>query len=120
MKVRVDVFAVCMALLPIWGEDRATNRNSDGWFMGFTPSLVSGCMGGGEERDIQFDTMVRRSGLLWHFHLGTYMQKVYKESRVWDILRGEISIYLEFRPLQPITDGQFFEQQKQYEVWILF
>ena len=34
------------------GKTGTTNRNSDGWFMGFTPTLVSGCWVGGEERDI--------------------------------------------------------------------
>ena len=33
-----------------------------GWFMGFTPSLVSGCWVGGEDRDIHFDTMLHGQG----------------------------------------------------------
>ena len=45
------------------GKTGTTNRNSDGWFMGFTPSLVSGVWVGGEERDIHFDTMVDGQGL---------------------------------------------------------
>ena len=44
------------------GKTGTTNRNSDGWFMGFTPSLVSGCWVGGEERDIHFDTMLNGQG----------------------------------------------------------
>ena len=45
------------------GKTGTTNRNSDGWFMGFTPSLVSGCwVGGGEERDIHFDPMTYGQG----------------------------------------------------------
>ena len=39
-----------------------TNYNADGWFMGFTPSLVSGCWVGGEDRDIHFDTMLHGQG----------------------------------------------------------
>lgn len=34
------------------GKTGTTNRNADAWFMGFTPSLVSGCWVGGEDRDI--------------------------------------------------------------------
>ena len=30
------------------GKTGTTNYNADGWFMGFTPSLVSGCWVGGE------------------------------------------------------------------------
>lgn len=38
------------------GKTGTTNDNSDSWFMGFTPSLVSGCWVGGDERDIHFGT----------------------------------------------------------------
>ena len=44
------------------GKTGTTNYNADGWFMGFTPSLVSGCWGGGEDRDIHFDTMLHGQG----------------------------------------------------------
>lgn len=62
------------------GKTGTTNRNSDGWFMGFTPSLVSGCWVGGEERDIHFDTMTYGQGArlalpVW----AKYMQKVYAD-----------------------------------------
>ena len=43
------------------GKTGTTNYNADGWFMGFTPSLVSGCWVGGEDRDIHFDKV-----LPWH------------------------------------------------------
>lgn len=41
----------------IGGKTGTTNNNSDGWFMGFVPRLVSGCWVGGEDRDIHFDKM---------------------------------------------------------------
>lgn len=44
------------------GKTGTTNFNADGWFMGFTPSLVSGCWVGGEDRDIHFDTMLHGQG----------------------------------------------------------
>ena len=40
----------------IGGKTGTTNRNSDAWFIGFTPQLVSGAWVGGEDRDIHFDT----------------------------------------------------------------
>ncbi len=63
------------------GKTGTTNSNSDGWFMGFTPSLVSGCWVGGEERDIHFDTMTYGQGAslalpIW----AKYMNKVYKDT----------------------------------------
>lgn len=64
----------------IGGKTGTTNRNSDGWFMGFTPQLVSGCWVGGEDRDIHFDSMVYGQGAsmalpIWAY----YMQKVYAD-----------------------------------------
>ncbi len=58
-----------------------TNRNSDAWFMGFTPSLVSGCWVGGDDRDIHFDSTYMGQGAnmalpVW----ALYMQKVFADS----------------------------------------
>ena len=62
------------------GKTGTTNRNSDGWFMGFIPSLVSGCWVGGEERDIHFDTMRDGQGASMALPIwGLYMQKVYAD-----------------------------------------
>ncbi len=64
----------------IGGKTGTTNRNSDGWFMGFTPQLVSGCWVGGEDRDIHFDTMAYGQGAsmalpIWAY----YMQRIYSD-----------------------------------------
>ena len=62
------------------GKTGTTNRNSDGWFMGFTPSLVSGCWVGGEERDIHFDLMRDGQGAALALPVWTkYMHKVYAD-----------------------------------------
>lgn len=57
-----------------------TNRNADAWFMGFTPSLVSGCWVGGEDRDIHFDSTVMGQGAnmalpIWAY----YMKRVFAD-----------------------------------------
>lgn len=57
-----------------------TNRNSDTWFMGVTPDLVSGGWVGGEDRDIHFDSMTYGQGAtmalpVWAY----YMKKVYRD-----------------------------------------
>lgn len=60
------------------GKTGTTNFNADGWFMGFTPSLVSGCWVGGEDRDIHFDTMLHGQGASMALPIWTkYMVKVY-------------------------------------------
>lgn len=59
------------------GKTGTTNYNADGWFMGFTPSLVSGCWVGGEDRDIHFDTMLHGQGASVALPIWTkYMVKV--------------------------------------------
>lgn len=59
------------------GKTGTTNYNADGWFMGFTPSLVSGCWVGGEDRDIHFDMMLHGQGASMALPIWTkYMVKV--------------------------------------------
>lgn len=59
------------------GKTGTTNYNADGWFMGFTPSLVSGAWVGGEDRDIHFDTMLHGQGASMALPIWTkYMVKV--------------------------------------------
>ena len=59
------------------GKTGTTNYNADGWFMGFTPSLVSGCWVGGGDRDIHFDTMLHGQGASMALPIWTkYMVKV--------------------------------------------
>src|SRR5574344_1082814 len=65
------------------GKTGTTNRNSDAWFIGFTPTLVSGCWVGGEDRDIHFDNMQMGQGAsmalpIWAY----YMQKVFVDPRL--------------------------------------
>jgi len=61
----------------VGGKTGTTNDNSDGWFIGFTPSLVSGVWVGGEERDIHFDRMREGQGAAMALPIwGLYMQKV--------------------------------------------
>lgn len=61
----------------VGGKTGTTNYNADGWFMGFTQSLVSGVWVGGEDRDIHFDTMRDGQGASMALPIwGLYMQKV--------------------------------------------
>ena len=57
-----------------------TNNNSDGWFIGFTPQLVSGCWVGGEDRDIHFDTTKMGQGATMALPIwAIFMKKVYAD-----------------------------------------
>jgi penicillin-binding protein 1A len=62
----------------ICGKTGTTNNNSDAWFIGYTPSLVTGVWVGGEERDIHFNSMTYGQGAAASLPVwGIYMQKVY-------------------------------------------
>ena len=63
---------------PMGGKTGTSQNHSDGWFVGFTPSLVSGVWVGGEDRSIHFDNMAAGQGAnmalpIWSI----YMQKIY-------------------------------------------
>ena len=63
------------------GKTGTTNYNADGWFMGFTPELVTGVWVGGEERYIHFNTMANGQGAEMALPIyGLYMMKVYGDS----------------------------------------
>jgi penicillin-binding protein 1A len=64
-------------MMPMGGKTGTTQNNSDGWFMGFTPSLVSGVWVGGEDRSIHFDNIVEGQGASMALPIwALYMQKV--------------------------------------------
>ena len=64
----------------IGGKTGTTNFNADGWFMGFTPELVSGVWVGGDERYIHFNTMADGQGAEMALPIyGRYMRKVYND-----------------------------------------
>lgn len=65
------------------GKTGTTNNNSDAWFMGITPTLVSGCWVGGDDRDIHFDRMDLGQGAAMALPIfALYMKKVYGDSRL--------------------------------------
>ena len=80
----------------IGGKTGTTNNNSDAWFMGLTPRLVSGVWVGGDDRDIHFDSMVWGQGATMALPVfAYYMQSIYKdktlgysEDEVFDVPTG--------------------------------
>lgn len=99
------------------GKTGTTNNNSDGWFMGFTPSLVSGVWVGGEDRDIHFDTMLYGQGASMALPVwAIYMNKVYADKNLGYSQDEKFIFPEDFDPCNDITgsneaDGldEFFE-----------
>ena len=85
------------------GKTGTTNNNSDGWFMGFTPTLVSGAWVGGEERDIHFDNMTDGQGAAMALPIwGLYMQKVFADKSLGYSQEDEFEIPEGFDPCKDI------------------
>ncbi len=65
------------------GKTGTTNSNSDAWFIGFTPDLVTAVWVGGEERYIHFNTMALGQGARAALPVyGQYMKKVYADGKL--------------------------------------
>jgi penicillin-binding protein 1A len=74
---------------PIAGKTGTTQNNSDGWFMGITPDLVSGVWVGCEDRGAHFRSTALGQGAnmalpIW----AKYMKKVYADPEL-KISRGD-------------------------------
>ena len=81
---------------PIAGKTGTTQNQSDGWFMGITPDLVTGVWTGAEDRSVHFRSISLGQGSnmalpIW----ALYMQKVYADSTL-NISKGDF--------VKPLTD----------------
>jgi penicillin-binding protein 1A len=70
-------------LAPTAGKTGTTQSNSDGWFVGLTPELVTGVWVGAEDRSVRFRSMTWGQGARMALPIyGYYMQKVYKDPKI--------------------------------------
>jgi penicillin-binding protein 1A len=95
---------------PIAGKTGTTQNQSDGWFMGLTPDLVTGIWVGAEDRSVHFRTISLGQGAnmalpIW----ALYMKKVYADASL-GISMGEFS-----KPLKDVSiefDCEKYDRQK--------
>ncbi len=106
------------------GKTGTTNNNSDAWFMGVTPRLVSGCWVGGDDRDIHFNSMSMGQGATMALPIfAYYMQKIYADELLDYSQDEKFDIPLDFDPCssgdderdeddgQPVTESSDVEQR---------
>ena len=79
----------------IAGKTGTTNNQSDGWFIGYTPSLTAGVWVGAEDRQVHFESLSLGGGSnmalpIW----GIFMQKVIED--------GTLGVYETDRFVQPM------------------
>ncbi len=68
---------------PMGGKTGTTNDNSDGWFVGYTPSLAFGAWVGGDERDIHFNSMTYGQGASASLPIcALFLRKVFQDGRL--------------------------------------
>lgn len=95
------------------GKTGTTNSNSDSWFMGFTPDLVTGVWVGGEERYIHFNTMALGQGARAALPIyGYYMQKVYADKKLPYSQDAKFEFPADFNA----CEGQIYESSGDSEV----
>lgn len=83
---------------PIAGKTGTTQNQSDGWFMGITPDLVTGVWTGCEDRAAHFRGIFHGQGASMALPIwGIYMNKVYADSTI-NISKGAFE-----RPSGPMT-----------------
>lgn len=97
------------------GKTGTTNNNSDAWFMGVTPRLVSGCWVGGDDRDIHFNSMSMGQGATMALPIfAYYMQKIYDDETLDYNQDEKFDIPEDFDPCKTIeemeTEGGAEEQ----------
>jgi penicillin-binding protein 1A len=66
---------------PIAGKTGTTQNNSDGWFIGMVPNLISGAWVGGEDRQIRFASTTYGQGASMALPIwGLFMKKCYADA----------------------------------------
>ncbi len=95
---------------PVAGKTGTTQNQSDGWFMGLTPDLVTGIWVGADDRSVHFRTIKLGQGAnmalpIW----AIYMQKVYDDPSL-GISKGDFE-----KPLKDVSiefDCEEYDRQK--------
>lgn len=68
---------------PLAGKTGTTQNNSDGWFIGLTPDLVTGIWVGAEDRSVRFRVTHLGQGANMALPIfGYFMQKVYADKHI--------------------------------------
>jgi len=68
---------------PTAGKTGTTQNNSDGWFIGITPDLVTGVWTGADDRSVRFASTDKGQGANMALPIyGYYMNRVYADPRI--------------------------------------
>ncbi|HEY0976671.1 MAG TPA: transglycosylase domain-containing protein [Flavobacteriales bacterium] len=92
---------------PTAGKTGTTQNNSDGWFIGITPDLVTGVWTGAEDRSVRFSRTDLGQGANMALPIyGYFMNKVYADSTI-QVSKGD------FTKPEGYNDAEFNCRQKR-------
>lgn len=97
---------------PVAGKTGTPQDNSDGWFIGMVPQLVTGVWTGCEDRDFHFRTTRLGEGANTALPIfALYMQKVYANPELG--IKKDVDFELPKAPLTINLDCGVYDQQEQ-------
>lgn len=96
---------------PIGGKTGTTNDNSDGWFIGITPQLVTGVWTGCEDRDIHFDLQHGEGANSALPIFALYMKQVYANPALG--IKKNVDFLAPANGINIVTDCSVYNQQQQ-------
>lgn len=100
---------------PTAGKTGTTQNNTDGWFIGITPDLVTGVWTGADDRSVRFSTTEKGQGANSALPIyGYYMNKVYADPSIeistgdFERPEGELGVEMDCRARKKDggTDGK--------------
>jgi penicillin-binding protein 1A len=105
----------------IGGKTGTTQNNSDGWFIGLTPNLVTGVWVGGEDRDIHFDNLSLGGGSnmalpIW----ALYMKRAYENAGLSISLEDEFDAPLNFNINLRCPDEYVPRSESEIEMEVIY
>lgn len=95
---------------PIAGKTGTTQNQSDGWFMGMVPNLVTGVWVGAEDRSTHFETIAYGQGATMALPIwGLYMKKCYENESLGISLEDfiapeELNIPIDCESIKPVEN----------------
>jgi penicillin-binding protein 1A len=97
---------------PVAGKTGTTQDNSDGWFIGMVPQLVTGLWTGCEDRDFHFRSTSLGEGANTALPIfALYMKKVYANSELG--IKKDVDFSPPKQPLTITIDCSAYDQQVQ-------
>lgn len=105
---------------PMAGKTGTTQNNSDGWFMGITPDLVTGVWVGAEDRGVRFSRTALGQGANMALPIyGYYMNKVYDDKTIsistedFEKPQKKLSIELDCNRLRILQENTNFNSSEE-------